>query len=315
MSGPAAPSQANQLPGIIMKVMSVLAFVGMASCIKATGKLPPGQIVFYRSFFAIIPVLVWLAWMGQLRGGLTTPRPMSHVVRGLVGVASMGLGFYGLTRLPLPDAIALSYANPLMVIVLSALILGETVRIYRWSAVIVGFIGVVIISWPKLSLLRGGTPLGSDELSGVLAALGSAAMAALAMLQVRKLVQTEKTSTIVLWFSLTSSAIGLLTLPFGWAPLTTSQAWLLVGAGICGGFGQIFLTQSYRLADMSTIAPFEYTSMIFAIGIGYFAFAEEPTWWTISGASIVIASGIFIIYREHRLGLERAKARKVNTPQ
>ena len=305
---------ASQVTGIAFKVASVTAFIIMASLIKASGRLPPGQIVFFRSFFAILPVVAWLAWRGQLKGALRTSRPFGHVYRGMIGVTAMGLGFFGLTRLPLPDATALHYANPLIVVVLSALFMGEVVRIYRWSAVLAGFVGVLIISWPKLSLFNGGEALGNDQMLGVLATLAGAACAAGAMIQVRNLVKSEKTATIVLWFSLTSSAAGLATWVFGWDALSARQVALLVTAGFFGGIGQILLTQSYRHADMSTIAPFEYTSMIFAIAIGFFAFAEIPTAWTITGAAIVISSGIFIIMREHRLGLERKAARKVTTP-
>lgn len=305
---------ASQVTGIAFKVASVTAFIIMASLIKASGRLPPGQIVFFRSFFAILPVVAWLAWRGQLKGALRTSRPFGHVYRGMIGVTAMGLGFFGLTRLPLPDATALHYANPLIVVVLSALFMGEVVRIYRWSAVVAGFLGVLIISWPKLTLFNGTGALGNDQLLGVLATLSGAACAAGAMIQVRNLVKSEQTATIVLWFSITSSVAGLATSIFGWDALEIWQVGLLVTAGFFGGLGQILLTQSYRHADMSTIAPFEYTSMIFAILIGYFAFGEVPTLWTMTGAAIVIASGILIILREHRLGLERKAARKANTP-
>lgn len=108
---------------------------------------------------------------------------------------------------------------------------------------------------------------------------------------------------------------GLATLPFGWSPLTLPQAAILIGAGLCGGVGQILMTESYRHADMSTIAPFEYTSMILAIVIGYVVFAEVPTVYTLVGGTVVVGAGLFIIWREQRLGLQRAQARKVSPPQ
>ncbi len=306
-------SSVSPLTGIALKVGSVTVFVAMASFIKAAGPLPAGQMVFFRSLFAIFPIIAVLAWRHELRTAFSTRHPWSHVARGTVGVCAMGLGFFALTRLPLPEAIVLGYAKPLIVVVFSALFLKETIRIFRWSAVVIGLVGVIIVSWPKLT--AAGDGLGADETLGVIAVLASATLAAVAMLLVRRLVTTEKTPTIVLWFSLTATGLSLLTLPFGWSPMHASQAAFLIAAGFCGGFGQIMLTESYRHADVSTIAPFEYTSMILAIIIGFFAFGDVPTAETIVGGTVIVAAGIFIILREHRLGLERARSRKVVTPQ
>lgn len=290
--------------------------MGMATAIKYAGQVPAGQIVFFRSFFAILPICVYLLAVGELRGAWRTKRPLGHVMRGLVGVSAMSLGFYGLTRLPLPDAIAIGYARPLVTVIFGAVLLGEVVRRYRWGAVIVGLLGVLVISWPKLQLFRGDGAFGGDEAIGVAATFVSACIAGLAMVLVRRLLDTEKTATIVLFFSVTASVFALATIPFGWQPLDLTQTVSLVLSGFCGGLGQILLTQSYRHADVSTIAPFEYTSVVLGIGIGYFVFAEIPGWATIIGSAIVTASGIFIIYREHRLGLERrGVARRSVTPQ
>ena len=145
--------------------------------------------------------------------------------------------------------------------------------------------------------------------------LGGAVFAALAQVFVRKLVQTEKTAAIVFWFSLTGSGLSLLTLPFGWVIPSPQHLITLIGAGLLGGVGQIFLTSSYREADASLVAPFDYASMIFALGIGYFVFAEVPTTTMLGGAALVIFAGIVIIWRERKLGLERALQRKSMTPQ
>lgn len=306
---------ARPLAAIALKVSSIAVFVGMQAFIKLAGTLPAGQIVFFRSFFATVPILILLAWSGEIRTALQTHRPGRHIVRGLVGVSSMGLGFFALTRLPLPEAIVLNYAQPLLVVVISALVLGETVRIFRWSAVAVGFVGVLIISWPKLTLLGSPGGIGSDQAMGVLAALASAAISAVALLQVRSLVATERSSTVVIWFSLTASAAGLLTMPFGWAPMTGWQVAFLVMSGICGGVAQIMMTEAYRYASVATVAPFEYSSILFGLVVGYLLFADVPTMHTLIGGAIVVASGLFIVWREQRLGIERAKTPKVSPPQ
>lgn len=300
--------------GIALKVASVTVFVSMSTLIKASGEgMPAGQIVFFRSAFAIFPILIFLALRGQLDTAWRTNSPMSHVRRGLVGVTAMALGFYGIMRLPLPDAIAIGYAMPLLTVVFAALFLGETVRIFRWSAVAVGLGGVLIITWPRLSLF--GDNFGSSEAQGALAVLASAALGATAMILVRKLVLTEKTPTIVLYFSLTATVLSLVSLPFGWIVPDWRTLGLMAMAGFCGGVGQILLTQSYRHADVSTIAPFEYTSIVLGILIGYFIFGDVPTWTMLTGTAIVVGAGIFVILREHALGLERKAQRKLVTPQ
>ena len=310
---PADPSRSPMI-GILLKVASVSVFVTMSTLIKASGEgMPAGQIVFFRSAFAIIPILVFLALRGQLDGAWRTANPLSHFRRGLVGVTAMGLGFYGIMRLPLPDAIAIGYAMPLLTVVFAAVFLGETVRIFRWSAVAVGLGGVLIISWPRLSLFGDG--FGSSEALGVMAVLASATLGATAMILVRKLILTEKTPTIVLYFSLTATVLSLATLPFGWIVPDWQTLGLMAMAGFCGGLGQILLTQSYRHADVSTIAPFEYTSIVLGILIGYFVFGDVPTWTMLTGTAIVVGAGIFVILREHALGLERKAQRKLVTPQ
>lgn len=306
-----AQHQGGPLRGIALKVLSVCAFVVMAALLKATQTIPAGEMVFFRSFFAIIPVL---AWRGQIRAALVTRRPLGHLVRGLVGVASMSLGFFALTRLPLPETTAIGYASPLLIVVFSALLLRERVALFRWTAVLLGLAGVVIILWPRLTLFSHGAALGADETIGAAASLGAAVLSAFAMMQVRHLVQTERTEAIVTYFFISASVLSLLTIPFGWVWPTPEQAVLLIGAGFAGGVGQLLLTSCYRYADMSVIAPFEYVSLILTIIVGYFVFAEVPTLVMIAGSAIIVASGIAVILREHYLGLDRVKSREANTP-
>ncbi len=302
------------LAGIGLKVCSVAVFVVMGMCIKLASHAATGQIVFFRSFFAMFPILAYLAWTRSLAGAFRTSDLGGHIWRGTVGVTAMGFSFFALTRLPLPDAIALGYAMPLAAVVFSALFLREEVRLYRWAAVAIGFVGVSVISWPKLTVLGSSDGMSAGEAQGALAAIAGAVLAAVAMMLVRRLVHTERTPTIVLYFSLISSLMGLLSLPFGWPSLGWNEAGWLVGAGICGGIAQIFLTQSYRYAETQIIAPFEYVSIIFGTIVSYLVFSQVPAIHTLVGAAIVIAAGMFIIYREHRLGLERRGARKAMTP-
>lgn len=319
----------NPALGIGLKVASALAFTLMAALVRGLAlpdagrpAYPLGQMVAARSFFALLPIILWLWHEHQLGSALKTSSPMGHVRRGLAGSAAMFSGFAALAFLPLSDATAIGFAAPLFTVVLAALVLKETVRIYRWSAVAVGFVGVLVMLMPHLSGgalaqgLSGGTAVGAAL--GLLGAL----MASLAMIAVRRLTATESTGTIVIYFSLLTTLISLLTLFYGF--LDPRHAWVLPGLrdglvmvliGTLGGIGQILLTASYRHADASLIAPFDYTGMIWAILVGWFFFSEWPDVMVLAGSAIVILSGLFVILREHRLGIERKRQMSAGPPR
>ncbi len=305
----------NPLRGIGLKVLSVMVFTMMAICIKsAAPHVPAGEAVFFRSFFAMPVILAWLIWAHNLRHGLDTLNPLGHLWRGLVGTSAMGLGFTALGLLPLPEATALGYAAPLLTVIFAAMFLGEEVRAFRLTAVFVGLIGVVIVLLPNLTV----TSLDAADSMlaiGAMAALLGAVFAALAQVFVRKLITSEPTAAIVFYFSLTASVLSLVTLPFGWVFPTAREAMFLVGAGLLGGVGQILLTESYRHAETGVIAPFEYVSMLLALILGYTIFGEIPTRPMLIGAALIVTAGLFIIWRERRLGIQRAGSRKVMTPQ
>lgn len=302
------------LRGIAFKLGSVLVFIVMSSMIKATADhVPAGQAVFFRSFFAIPVIVAWLAMRRELATGFRAVHPMGHVWRGFAGTCAMGLGFAGLGYLPLPEVTAIGYAAPLLTVIFAAMFLGEDVRLFRLSCVALGLVGVLIVLSPRLSVLDGGA--GHAEAFGAMLVLGGAVFAALAQVFVRKLVMTEKTPAIVFYFSLTATLLSFATLPFGWVWPTPVEAGLLVGAGLLGGVGQILLTSSYREADASLVAPFDYASMLFALAIGWFVFAEIPTVTMLTGAVLIVTAGILIILRERHLGKNRAQSRKAMTPQ
>ena len=299
----------SPLTGIALKVVSVCLFVVMSALIKATSAdVPPGEAVFFRSFFAVPVILGWLAMRGDLRHGWKTRAPLNHVWRGLVGTSAMGLGFAGLGLLPLPEVTAIGYAAPLLVVVFAAMFLEERVGRFRLSAVAAGMIGVLIVLSPRLSV---GTGADTGQTLGAVLVLMGAVCAALAQVFVRKMVHTEATAAIVLWFSITATLLSLFTAPFGWAMPGAGAIALLVVAGLLGGLGQIFLTSSYRFAEASLVAPFDYTSMLLALIVGYVFFDEVPTAPMLAGAAIVIAAGIAIILRERYLGLQRSRQRAV----
>ncbi|WP_186386175.1 DMT family transporter [Stappia sp. TSB10P1A] len=301
----------NPRLGIALKVASALVFTGMVAMVKLLdGAYPVGEVIFARSFFGMLPVLLVIAWQGRVSDAFVTRRPWGHISRALVGGTAMSLWFAALALLPLPDATAIGFSAPLMTVALAAVILREKVRAYRWSAVAVGFLGILIILSPHLS---GAAP--TDEASlGAMLAFASAIFMALAMITVRRLTSTERTSTIVVWFAGVTSVFALMSAPFGWVMPDATDAVMLVAIGLSGGVGQILLTQSYRYADASTIAPFEYTTMLWTVLVGWIVFAEVPTLEVIGGAAIVIGAGVFVIFRERQLGLDRSRERSTVPP-
>jgi drug/metabolite transporter (DMT)-like permease len=296
--------------GIALKIASTFVFTLMLVCVKAVAeRIPPGEVVFARSFFALVPILAMLAWQGQFPSALRTSRPWTHASRGAVGVTSMALNFAALAFLPLPEAMTIGYAAPLMIVVLAAFILHEPVRLFRWSAVAIGFIGVLIILWPRFTVLSGNA-LGDLALLGAVMSLASAFFSAFAAIFIRSMTRTEATGTIVFYFSLTSTLMALISLPFGWVAPQPSEAVLLVSMGLLGGVGQIMMTAAYRHADAATVASFDYVSMLWGVSFGFLLFGEVPSHSVIVGGAIVVGAGIFIIFRERRLGLQRKRQRK-----
>ncbi len=300
----------NPIRGITLKVLSVVVFVIMFGFIKATAQdIPAGQAVFFRSLFAIPVLTVWLVLRGVFPSTLKTTNPMGHVWRGLMGTFAMACGFFAIGLLPLPEVVAIGYAAPLIVTVLAAMFLGEKIRLVRLSALLLGLFGVMLVLSPRLTVLDTESANQLQSI-GALVALMAAIFSALAQVFARKLVATESTGSIVFYFSLMSSSLALLTIPFGWEVPSKEQALFLVTAGLLGGVGQILLTESYRYAEVAVIAPFEYCSILLALLVGYFVFNELPSGIMMGGVVLIVMAGIIIIERERRLGIKRTgKAR------
>jgi len=292
-----------------LKLISALLFAAMSALVRKLGDVAPvGQMVFFRSAFAILPVVVIYAIRGELASAVRTGRPLGQLGRGTLSVCGMFSNFSALTRLPLADATAISFASPLITVALAAVVLKERVRIYRWSAVLIGFAGVIIMLIPHFDLSRyAAAGAATTAAVGSLFALTSAICNAGTVIQTRRLTQTETTSSIVFYFSLICAIAGALTLPFAWHSPTASQLVALIALGILGGLAHIFLTESYRYAAASVVAPFDYSSMLWALLLGYWLFGELPDRLVYLGAAIVTGAGLFVIWRERQLGLQRAR--------
>jgi drug/metabolite transporter (DMT)-like permease len=299
----------NLFKAILLKLASALLFAVMQALVRSLGdSIPLGQVVFYRSAFAIMPVVLIYAWRRELAAAIRTNRPFGQLGRGLISVVGMFLNFAALARLPLVDATAISFAAPLITVAFAAFFLGERVRIFRWSAVGVGFVGVIVMLWPHFDLAHLMATGTTATAIGAACAIAAAFTGAGSIIQTRVLTNTESTSSIVFYFSLICALAGLATLPFGWRTPTGSEFAMLVALGVLGGVAHIMLTESYRHASASVIAPFDYSSMLWAFVLGYALFGEVPTIFVFIGATIVAAAGLFVIWRERQLGLRRIRA-------
>ena len=236
----------NVIKAITLKVMSALLFAVMSALVRFLGETyPVGQIVFFRSAFAILPVLVIYAWRNELAAAVRTVRPLGQIGRGLISICGMFCNFAALARLPIVDATAISFVSPLITVAMSALFLKERVRIYRWSAVTAGFVGILVMLGPHFDLSAHAGAAGTTL--GLAFAIGGAFCNAGSVIQTRRLTETETTSSIVFYFSLICALAGLATWPLGWLVPTWVEFAALVTVGLCGGLAHILLTESYAV--------------------------------------------------------------------
>lgn len=265
----------------------------MAASVKALGAaIPAGQVVFFRGLISML-VIALVAWRTQGLSLLKTRNWRAHAARSLAGSISMFCWFISLTMIPLAQMMSISFTIPLFLTVLAIVMLGERIRWYRWSALAIGFAGVLIIVAPEVLGSRG-------SIGGVGIALLAAVLASFALMFLRRMSAHEPALTITFYFFLTSSVLALATLVFIPWPMPTKGQWALLGmTGSFGVLGQLSMTFSYRYAEASLIAPLDYVGMLFAIGIGFYVFGEVPKVTTWIGAPLVILSGGIILWREY----------------
>ena len=295
----AAPLTPNRLLGIALRIGATTCFACMAAAIKlgdqAGVSLP--ELSFYRFAFGLPPLLIWIA-LTRNAGAWRTTRPLAHLTRGLIGLTTMVLAFAGLTYLPLAEAATIGFAAPFFSVALSAVVLGERVGRHRWSAVALGFVGVLIVMRPGSSHLPA-----IGLVLAILAALGGAAVT----ITLRQIGQTEATPTIVLWFTLFSMAVTGLFLPV-YGQAHDARTWaMLLALGLFGGMGQLFLTSALRFAPVSVVVPFDYTQLIWAVLLGWALFDTHPAASTWAGAAVIVASGLYTVFREHKLGRDKPR--------
>ena len=276
----------NQL-GFFYMFISVCAFSLMDVIVKWSDDYPVGQVLFFRGFFGIIPIL-FLIPKDRYVDFYKTTRPMLHLKRCLAGLIALVAIFIALRNLPLATVVSISFAAPIFTTIFSIFMLNEKVGFYRWLAVIVGFVGIVIISEPGFS------PLNFYYIHPIIFCLGLSYVA----ITIRKLSSTEPVWLISFFFSFSIMILSFFSFYQNWILPSFIDLFLLAMIGILGGLANLWLSQSYKFSEVSLVTPLKYLALIFAIIFGYFIWDEIPTLKTLLGAALVILSSFIIFRRE-----------------
>jgi len=276
--------------GIAYRMAAMVCVALLSAAVKWSGHrgVPVFEMVFFRNAFAFVPILAYIARTTGF-SVLKTKLPLGHLHRSVVGLIGMTCSFSALQHLALTEATAFTFCAPLFMTALSALMLREPVGWHRWGAVVVGFVGVLIMVRPEP---------GHMNVAGVGFGLTAALGSALAMVQIRQIAVTEKGPTIVFYFTLAGTVLGGAVSLFNWVTPDPMTLVVLIAGGLVGGVGQLFLTEAIRVAPVGVVAPFDYSQLIWATGLGYLVWGELPHAATLAGALVVAASGIYILHRE-----------------
>ena len=287
----------NQL-GFLYMFLSVCAFSVMDLIVKWSDSYPLGQVIFFRGFFGLV-LYYFVIPKERLKDFYYTKRPILHFSRCFFGLIALLSIFIALRNLPLATVVSITFAVPIFTTIFSILFLSEKVGFFRWLAVIVGFIGIVVISEPGLSALN------IYYIFPFIFVLGLSYVA----ISIRQLSSTEPVWLISLYFSVAITLAGLFTIPYGWLMPNLKDLILLSSIGIFGGVANLWLSQSYKFSEVSLVTPLKYLALVFAIIFGYLIWDEIPTIKTLIGATLVIVSSIIIFRREILLKKQISTAR------
>lgn len=273
---------------------ATVLFTVMGALIKQVGdRIPFFEIMFFRSLLAMPVVLVIVFRLGNPQ--LRTERFPQHVLRAVTGATGMACSFFSLTVLPFAEQTALTYTTPIFTTLLAIPFLGERVGIHRFSAVGVGFLGVLVIALGQGAF---GGAIDPWVALGIAIATFSGLVSATTTLLVRSLSATERSTTIVVWQSLLTTALTALTLPFVWVTPGWGTFLVLIGIGAVGGVAQVLLTEAYASAQVSSLGAYSYTGILWAVLLGWIAFGEAPGWPTLLGAGLIVLAALYILHRE-----------------
>ncbi len=286
--------------GVVLMLLACALFSFMSVLVKdLTERVPFQQQMFFRAAFALpVVMLIVLRRTGFTSGFvavLRTKRFPGHLMRALTGLCATGCSFYALGLLPMAEHQALTNTTPLFVTMLSIPFLGEKVGIHRAGAVVAGFIGIVIIALGQGAFTG---DFGGAARSGLIAAVLHGGFSAVTTLMVRSLSATEASTTIVMWQSLLMTGVTATMLPFVWITPSATDLALLITVGLIGGLAQTLLTEAWASAQVSAIAPYSYSSLVWAVLFGWVFFGNVPGFFTLAGAAMIVAASLYIMHRE-----------------
>jgi len=278
---------------LLIRLGAIAALATMSALIKLASEhgIHLLEIMFWRQFITLPIALAWVMATTGI-GALATKRPGTHLIRGIYGSIGMVLNFGAVILLPLAEATTMSFTAPIFAVILSTVLLKEKVGIWRWSAVLLGFVGIVVIAQP------GG---GHIPLFGALVGLGGAFMVALISIQIADLNRTEKPLTIVFYFALFSAPLTALALPFVATQHNAADWALLLGIGLTGALGQLLLTAALRFGAVASVIVMDYSALFWATLYGSLLFGALPSTSTWVGVPLIVFAGLIIAWREHRL--------------
>ena len=274
--------------GIMVIVIGLFLFAWLDVVNKLLGPLMPVTQILWVRFLAFVPIACLMAWRPGQGVAWRTPQPWLQAVRGLLLVAEMGLFVWAFRIMHLADVQAIAAVTPLMVIALSVPMLGETVGWRRWSAVAVGFVGVLLIVRPGFQIIGLGT----------LIVLAGAALFALYQILLRMVGRTDGAGTTAVWSAMMGAIATSCVAPFDWVWPTLEGWWLLAAAAILGALGHTIYSKAFVLAPAAVLQPFNYLMLVFAVILGWLIFDHLPDMWTFMGAGLIVASGLYAFHRE-----------------
>lgn len=287
-------------------VASVFVFATMDALVKwLSADYPTYQIMFFRSAVALLPVSLFIARAGGI-SILRTSRWRLHLLRCTVGICAMGAAFTGIARLPLADAMAIFHSAPILMTALSVPLLGEKVGVRRWMAVVIGFIGVLLVVKP-----------GSEIFSnGALFMVTAAFFVALSSNIIRLLGKTDDPACITFYFTLAATLVtAVISILYGWTTPPTRDLLMLMAVGLLGGCGQYFMTVSFKHAEVGLVSPLKYLMIVIGGVFGFLFWSEVPDQFSLVGIVVIITSGVYTMQRESRLGRRQVTAlRKAAAP-
>ncbi|MBR9882032.1 MAG: DMT family transporter [Gammaproteobacteria bacterium] len=292
------------LAGIVLRIASGVLFAAMLVCVKwVSDEVPLGQVVFYRSAFALLPIVLFLAWRREFPAGLATRRPLGHLLRSSLGAASMFATFAALARLPVAEATLLAQLAPVLMAIGGVVLLGERLTPSRALALVLALGGVAVLVVPDI-----GNADKAGQLSGYALGVLGASLTAAALVTVRRISRTEGAGAIAFYFVLACTLAGLATLPLGWVALPTQTLTLLILAGLLGGAAHICMTLALRFAEVSRLAPFEYIALVWPVLADLWLFGQPLSSGFLLALPLLLGGAALAAMEGRRLGWPRRRS-------